>query len=155
MNKIPAQPDEDEFELAPFWQPDKDSTHPNPIRGEITDIRVIYGKYGEHKGVTIRQDDGSRYCVPASRRMLAGRLEDLQPQVGENIAIKFLGEKTAKDGETQYFAYGVKMPDRPKTFDWGTNTVRRDVERTGESDFPVPEPEINEDTEEDPGDVPF
>jgi hypothetical protein len=91
------------------------------------------GGYGRYPIVTIRCADGDEVAVHAFRTVLASRLAEVRPQSGEQLGIKYEGERDG--GERRYHSYKVAVdrPERP--IDW--STYSEDVPAEPAADVPT------------------
>lgn len=85
---------------AQSWRP-IDSTeypdHPNPLVGEVVETETGDGDYGEYPILTLLDDDGNEWRWSVFGGVAQGRIAKLNPQVGDTLGVKYLGEKPAKN----------------------------------------------------------
>lgn len=102
-------------DFAEAWRPDPGDT----IVGEVTDLGQRNG-YDDtpYPIITVRREDGTELAFHAFHTVARNELAAARPQVGERIALKYLGPKSGADGRSKYHAYRVAV-DRPApTFAW-------------------------------------
>lgn len=135
--KTPTEPERDEFDFAPAWQPEPGDI----LRGKVKQLDMGYSDYGPYPIVTVTSsdpaDDGD-YAIHCFHEALRNKLTDLKPAEGDEIAIKFFGETAAKDGKRKYMKYGVKMEGGPRDF-WGEKTAKPNADPepiTDDEDIP-------------------
>lgn len=108
--------------LATAWRPDKDD--PDLILGTVTEIAWGTSEYndsGRYPIVTIATEpDGEEKAVHGFHSVLMNELIRQQPQPGERIGIKFLGEVPTKPGSKfkSYLGYRVKVDRQAQAFNW-------------------------------------
>lgn len=110
---------EDRFQGDPPspWRPDQDDA--DTIIGVVTGIDRADGDWGPYPIVFIRQDNGTEKSVHAFRSVLKSELQKKQPQIGERIGIKYLGE--VKGANRSYIGYRVELERaNGATFDWNS-----------------------------------
>lgn len=78
------------------WVPENEG---ELIFGEVEEVSRREGDFGEYTVVTLVDADGQVWNVAGFGTVLAGKLEDLDPQPGDKLGVKFAGEKTAKNGK--------------------------------------------------------
>jgi hypothetical protein len=105
------------FDYAPAWRPDPGAV----VDGTVTEITTYDGgNFGPYPIVTLRLDDGAEFAVHCFHTVLRRELERLDVQVGEHVAILYVGPRKTMGGDNTYEAYRVKCPDRePARFNWG------------------------------------
>lgn len=102
---------------APAWRPDKEDA--DLLVGEVISIDRGQSEYEPYPILTIaRESDGTELAVHGFHSVLKNELMKQQPQVGERIGIKYLGEITT--GQRPYIGYRVKVDRSAATFSWAT-----------------------------------
>jgi hypothetical protein len=102
-----------EYAKAWRYQPD------DKLVGEVVELSQRDGAYGTYPIVTVRKDDGSELAFHAFHTVAQNELARARPQVGERIAIKYVGVASGADGRSSYHRYRVAV-DRPAAaFNWG------------------------------------
>ena len=114
---------EDRLELgsAPAWRPDQEDA--DLLVGTVVDIDRGTSEYEPYPLLTIEKEDGSgQVAVHAFHTVLKNELIRQQPQIGERIGIKFLGEQATKPGSRfkSFIGYRVKVDRAAGNFDWAT-----------------------------------
>jgi len=104
--------------LAPAWRPDKDDT--DVLIGEVVDITKGTSDYEPYPLLTVRLDDGTEKAVHGFHTVLKNELIRQQPQIGERIGIKYLGEQATKPGSKfkSFIGYRLKIDRQNAAFDW-------------------------------------
>jgi hypothetical protein len=107
--------DQLDAEFAPGWKPEPG----DKIEGVITGLSEREGNFGKYPIATIRQDNGEEIAAHCYHAVLASKLAELRPRVGERVALKYLGQ-VAKTGGGSYHSYRAVV-DRPRgtAIDWG------------------------------------
>lgn len=108
---------EDQLEprYAEAWRPKDGET----LVGELTSIGERDAGRGCYPVLTIRQDDGEELAAHCFHTVLAGELAKLAPEVGERLAIRYLGEVQKRDGGGRYHSYRVAVDRDPaQSIDW-------------------------------------
>lgn len=105
---------------AEAWRPDKEDA--DLLVGEIVDIDRGQSDYEPYPILTVRKEDGSEVAVHAFHTVLKNELIRQQPNIGERIGIKYLGEQKTKPGSkfSSFIGYRVKVDREAKAFNWGT-----------------------------------
>jgi hypothetical protein len=102
-------------EYAEAWKPDPG----DKLIGSVVEISQRDGTFGAYPILTVRQDDGTELALHAFHTVVANELARARPEIGERIAIKYIGMKPGSDGRAGYHAYKVAV-DRPEpVFNWG------------------------------------
>lgn len=71
------------------------------IFGEIEEVGVRDGDYGEYPVVTVLTEAGEVFTVAGFGTVLNGKLEGLtDADIGRKIGVKFIGEKDSKGGKS-------------------------------------------------------
>ena len=126
---------------APSWRPTEGET----IEGKITDIDTRATQYGAYPILTLACEDGP-HAVHAFHAVLQRGIQKIEPQIGDQIAIRFLGSKPLKSDPSKSFNDYQVTSDKPKQpMDWtkfGDKAVPEDV-------VPTPPPDNLDD------DIPF
>lgn len=119
------EPDEDNEEIdlldginednGDAWTPHQDDDIPEGIQGRVLNVTYIetdqkYGG-GEVPMLEIEEKDGHVWSVRAYHSVLRNHIEKHAPEVGDLVAIKYLGEKENKKGDNSYQNYGMSCPD--------------------------------------------
>lgn len=96
------------------WTPHLDEDVPDGIQGRVVSRTVIESdqKYG---GGTIplleiEESNGHIWSVRGYHSVLRGQIEKNDPQIGDTVAIKYLGEVDNKKGDQTYFSYKMVCP---------------------------------------------
>lgn len=93
--------------------PDAEGWKPQPgdkVVGKILEISQRDGDYGPYKVVTIEKADGVPIAIHAFHSVLAGRLEDQKPGLGDIIGVKYEGKK--QGAKNTYDNYKVTIFER-------------------------------------------
>lgn len=102
---------------APAWRPDKEDA--DLLVGKVVTIDRGQSDYEPYPILTIEKEDGTgEVAVHGFHTVLKNELVKQQPQVGERIGIKYLGEITS--GQRPYIGYRVKVDRTESTFSWAT-----------------------------------
>lgn len=104
--------------LPSAWRPDQDD--PDTLIGEVVEIEVGTSDYGRYPILIVRTADGEK-AVHGFHSVLQNELMKHQPQVGERVGIKYLGDVPTRPGSKfkSYKGYRVKVErDTASTFDW-------------------------------------
>jgi hypothetical protein len=115
----------------PFWaQPEK----PESLRGWIAGRDTRTGNFGPREVLILkRRDTGEFIEVYGSATALAGQIEELDPQIGEEVVIAFLGMVTSKLSGREYASYRLLIHrDDGETSVAGTNDDGPDLFREKE-----------------------
>lgn len=83
-------------EDAEPWIPETPGEH---IFGEVEEVGTREGDFGEYTVITLLTADGSVRSIAGFGTVLKGKLAELDPQPGDQIGVKFVGEKTGKNGK--------------------------------------------------------
>ena len=84
-------------EFAGAWVPEKAG---DTIAGTIVSRSSRDGGYGEYTILTIQPAKGDALAVHCAGAALKGKVQEKNPQVGDEIGIRFVGEATSKAGKT-------------------------------------------------------
>lgn len=71
--------------------------HPNPLVGEVVEVETGDGDYGPFPILTLLDDDGNEWRWSVFGGVAQGRIQKLNPQVGDTLGVKYLGEKPSKN----------------------------------------------------------
>jgi hypothetical protein len=122
-------------EFAEAWRPEPG----DKLVGEVVELSQRDGSFGVYPIITIRRDDGTELALHAFHSVAQNELARARPQVGETIAVKYVGKKTGADGRSSYHAYKVAV-DRPAAaFNWGAFSDIAPVEPDIPTDLDEPE----------------
>lgn len=79
-------------ELSPFWDPNMDETHPNPLEGVYIGSRVIpaRGKFKEQTLIEIETRDDGLFAV-ACKGNLYRKVKRAGLQEGQTVIVEWLG----------------------------------------------------------------
>ena len=103
---------------APAWRPDQGDD--DLLVGTVVDIDRGTSDYEPYPLLTIIKEDGTEVAVHAFHTVLKNELIRQQPQLGERIGIKYLGEQQTKPGSRfkSFIGYRVKVDRAAGEFDW-------------------------------------
>ena len=93
------------------WQPAEGST----IEGVVLDVDSRESEYsGSYPVLSVEDDDGTEWTIHAFHTVLAGELARKNPEPGDRIAIRFIGQQTKADGKP-FFNYrvAIERAERP------------------------------------------
>jgi hypothetical protein len=131
-------------EYAEAWRPNPGDM----LVGEVVGLSSRDGGFGEYPIVVVRQGPTveTELAFHAIHAVAQHELAAQKPQIGERVAIKYLGRREAASGKP-YHSYKIAI-DRPASeFDWSRYG--------GEPDAGV-EPQVDKDAGDAPEDeVPF
>lgn len=93
----------DDDSLPPRWDEDEEPG----IQGVVVERTTMTSKFSDEENpvVVLKKPDGEKRTIYGSRKRSRAEIEQKDPQVGDTFAMKFLGSKTTKDGENEYFQY--------------------------------------------------
>lgn len=109
--------DDDDFDLldeiseenGESWQPANDEDQPRGIQGTVTYRGTVDSDF--HKEpvnlVELRAKDGTEWSIRGYHSVLENQIDKADPEVGDLIAVKYLGEKDNKRGDNTYHDYRV------------------------------------------------
>lgn len=96
------------------WMPKDDEDHPEGIQGKVITVTTVEtdAKYGGGSVplLEIEEADGHIWSVRGYHTVLRNQIEKNDPQVGDMIGIKYLGEKQNRSGDNSYSNYGIVCP---------------------------------------------
>jgi len=94
-----------------FWKP----TEPNEgIEGTV--VKIAHGGKFNSTFIHIETDDGVRIVAASPSTVLGGKLAELNIEVGDKLAILYLGEETAKAGHKfKNWSVVSEKPEQPKS----------------------------------------
>jgi hypothetical protein len=97
--------------------------------GETVELSQREGAYGIYPIITVRQDNGVELAFHAFHTVARNELAKAAPQVGERIAIKYVGVKEAGgEGRSSYHAYKVAVDRAARAFNWSAFGETGEVE---------------------------
>lgn len=117
-----AEDEDEEFNLldeitednGEAWKPADDEDIPEGIQGKVISVSSVETdqKYGGGTVplLEIQEKSGRIWSVRGYHTVLRNQIEKNNPQVGDIVAIKYLGEKDNKKGDNSYQNYGMKCP---------------------------------------------
>ena len=93
---------------ADGWTPENPG---DTIIGVITALDSRDGGYGDYPIVTVQEDGtGNLTAIHAFRTVLKNEVINQQPQVGDRIAVRYLGQQPAKrPGGSPYHSYKMAL----------------------------------------------
>lgn len=96
---------------APAWKPEEEG---EGIQGTVLRVGSVPSDYADAEGnkpmcpvITVRTSDGELHRIVAYQSVLRRELTEQDPQIGQTLAVKYLGRKSSKDGKRSYANYGV------------------------------------------------
>mgnify|MGYP001160460039 CR=1 FL=1 len=101
-----------ELDIEITWWPGTNDDTAEPgmkIGGTILDILELEGNWGPYPVLELRTRDGELVRVSCARSVLKNEVHNLAPQVGDEIAIRYDGHATLRDGKTNYHKYTVRL----------------------------------------------
>jgi hypothetical protein len=103
-------------DYAEAWRPDPG----DKLIGTVVETSERTGEYGKYPIVTVRQGETAEteLAFHAIHTVAQVELADMAPQVGETIAIKYLGKREAANGKATYHAYKIAVDRAAEKFDW-------------------------------------
>jgi hypothetical protein len=131
-------------DYAPAWRPAPGDT----LVGTVTDISSRGGGYGEYPIIVVRPGEtmDTEVAFHAIHTVAQNELASKKPQVGETIAIKYVGKRKAASGNATYHAYKIVIDRDAGEFDWsrygddradgGMPRAEADVKRGSVDDVP-------------------
>jgi len=90
-------------DFADAWRPDPG----DKIVGHVVELRAHENQYGTYPIVTLVTDDDEEVAVHAFHTTLRNGLKRARVEIGDHIAIKYLGKRTPQSGRQQYADYRV------------------------------------------------
>lgn len=85
------------------WKPEDEDT----VLGTVLAIAERDGGYGPYPVVTLETADGRELEIHAFHRLLRDKLASIDVWPGDQLGIRYLGQKVTADGSGRYFAYRV------------------------------------------------
>ena len=101
LTKLEQRLDEKAGDFAEAWRPSEGDS----VIGEVIRTDRRDGGHGTYLIVTLQTDQGE-IAIHAFHEVLKREFEERAPQIGELIAVKYLGEKQGRAGN-RYHAYTV------------------------------------------------
>ncbi len=96
---------------APAWKPEVEG---EGIEGTVLRVGSVQSDFADAQGnkpmcpvITVRTKDGNKHRIVGYQSVLRRELVEQDPQVGQALAVKYLGRKSSKDGKRSYANYGV------------------------------------------------
>lgn len=96
---------------APAWKPEEEG---EGIQGTVLRVGSVPSDFADSEGnkpmcpvITVRTSDGQLHRIVGYQSVLRRELSEQDPQVGQTLAVKYLGRKSSKDGKRSYANYGV------------------------------------------------
>ena len=105
--------------LPSAWRPDQEDA--DMLIGEVVEIEVGQSDYGAYPILVVKLSDGTEKAVHGFHSVLQNELLKSQPQIGEKVGIKYLGDVPTKPGSKykSYKGYRVKVERaQGAAFDW-------------------------------------
>ena len=102
--------------FAPAWRPDAGDT----LIGKVVGISARDGGFGEYPIVVVRpgQTAETELAFHAIHTVAQNELASKKPQIGEMIAIKYVGKRESASGKAKYHGYKVVIDRDGGEFDW-------------------------------------
>lgn len=94
--KKPATP-------KPGWRPNPGDS----ITGEVVDVQVGGGEFGDYPIVAVVTEDGEKVLIHAFHSVLKNQLRKVKPMPGDTLTVTFIGKEPTKDGEREFHNYSV------------------------------------------------
>jgi hypothetical protein len=130
MNFSWSQAFEQDGQWFPVWTPSEGAY----IAGRRTTDQIESDH--PHIVIEVEKDEGEptgqRMLVWTGHVVLAQRLQELDPQPGERLGIRYVGERNSGNGRT-YKQFHVVMPDRGH--DWEPDTGDEEIPEAESSEF--------------------
>jgi hypothetical protein len=99
---------------AENWMPHREGDQPATIVGlYVRSEEAPDQGYGTSEIKTVRERDGREWSVRLYGKVLASEWAAADPQIGEVVAIRYLGELSTKDG-TMFRGYRVAVAREPR-----------------------------------------
>jgi hypothetical protein len=139
--------DQLDAEFAPAWRPEPGQK----VAGEVVALGERAG-YDEknYPVLTVRTNDGE-FAVHAFHAVLRNELAKAHPQIGEVIAIKYLGKTSTRDGKSSYHSYRVAVDrPQPQTLDWSQYSDESLASTTSDVPSDTPAKDADDDNDEIP-----
>lgn len=96
---------------APAWRPEEEG---EGVVGTVLQVSSVQSDFSDAQGnkpmcpvVTVRTRDGNQHRIVGYQAVLRRELDEKNPQVGQVLAVKYLGRKSTQDGKRSYANYGV------------------------------------------------
>jgi hypothetical protein len=87
------------------WRPDLDGNdHPNPLVGKVVEVDQGESSYGTFPVVFITAEDGNEWRWSVLGGVAQKRIAKLQPSVGDEIGIRYLGKKPSPNYAGKFYA---------------------------------------------------
>jgi len=83
--------------------------------GTITEFRNVTTSWGDTTIMRVKDDAGELTDVWLSGKVLRDWYEEMQPQIGETVGMKCLGQIQSKSSDNTYWAYYVEIDGRPRS----------------------------------------
>lgn len=99
------------------WRPEPGDV----IAGRIVDMDMANSNYGAYPVLTIQPQNGDEIAIHCFHNTLRGKLEQIQPQLGDSIQVKYVG-LIERDGAQPYHLYRVRSNVQRGNF-WGGDAV--------------------------------
>jgi hypothetical protein len=110
-------------DFAPAWRPEPGEK----VVGEVVEIASRAGHNGKpYPIVTLRRDDGTEVAIHAFRSVLRAKLAEAQPDVGDQLGVKYLGKHQGERAE--YHGYRVAHDVRPVDWDQQAAAAEREAD---------------------------
>lgn len=91
------------------WRPEAGDV----VIGVVDEVTSREGDYGLYPLIIVEKSDGEFIAVHAFHTVLRNEIESLQPSVGDDIGIKYLGQQEPKGGlkkgQDPFHMYRVKL----------------------------------------------
>ena len=111
---------------AESWMPHREPDQPATIVGlYVRSENTPENGFGVSEMKTLRERDGREWSVRLYGKVLAREWKAADPQIGEVVAIRYLGEAETKD-KTPYRAYKVAVARQPRPTEPETATPEQD-----------------------------
>lgn len=107
----------DQVEFPSAWSPSKEDEHPRTIAGLVTADDTVAGKddYGKEwtcRVYTLEDEVTGKWAVWTWHTVLRNELVD-KVEIGDFVALSFIGFKTSKNTGGEYPAYRVAIDKKP------------------------------------------
>jgi len=101
------------------------------IAGTVVRLDVADTEYGQQKIVVVDPGDGNLRSIWLLHDALLSQMRKLKPQVGDVIAVRYLGRQTSGSGRS-YHAYTVSSDRERPQFQWDSKAAA-----AGDGDEPL------------------